>query len=204
MAFWDEAGRTDDLADFGIPFMKVLSTTVQANADFIQNRKKVRDLAYGKLSTEGWLQYRDTVRDFVEDVNGWTCTKEPCKTALKEYLDKHWMSHEPFIEAIEKMAHDPCSSRGDIKDENGRYVACEQAYPDFLEDVLEDRLPYGYSDYLYNHPTTMEHRNDVIHDNIYSTHPPGDKEGGGNRWVWVGIAVGLLILIIVFVLMYKK
>ena len=51
---------------------------------------------------------------------------------------------------------------------------------------------------------TMEHRNDVIHDNIYSTHPPGDKEGGGNRWVWVGIAVGLLILIIVFVLMYKK
>lgn len=191
-------GVQDDglLTFYKVPHMKVLVDTVnEPGSEFLQRRKRARDLAYGKLlamdATDA-RKHSDTLKDFVTSVNEWTYppehTYEPeaYKTKFKDFLQKQWVDKWSFLDTVHTMSYDVCGHLD-------AGSTCSPSYVDFIEDVI---LPpqIGQGDFIFNNPSYVAYRNAMM-DNAeeqQSTSAP-DSLSSRLRRGWLPIIIIIII-----------
>lgn len=169
-----------------------------------ETRKRIRDLAYGKLNSQGekGQKHGDTLRDFVRGVNQYLMGTGAPETVdpedFQEYLDENWMNKWDFLDMVHNMSYDVC---GHI-DFGDQVPTCAPSYPDFVEDVLLEPL-LGKGDYIFNHPKYIEYRNFIMDQEPQTEAPDSDKIGGiGTKKAVIWIVVLIVVLLLVAVVLY--
>jgi hypothetical protein len=190
----------DDDDALGTPYMKVYEDTAGKYTNFEELRRNVRNQAHRKLTTLD-PSVRTTLAEFVTDVNGWEPTGDPepgedrdqwRKDQFVQYLDSKWMTDATFLNAVHRLSYDLCPDPS---------IACEQPYPDFLEDILVDYI--GVEDYIYNHPSYMSFRNQVMSDSEDDT--TEKPEGNKHMPTWIVYAlIGLVVVLFGVFFVLKK
>lgn len=204
MVFSDFTFGYDDRlrSQYMVPYMFIPLEASEDNVGLLETRKRIRDLAYGKLSSQGekGQKHGDTLVDFVLGVNQYLTgapeTVDP--EDFQEYLDENWMNKWDFLDMVHNMSYDVC---GHI-DFGDQVPTCAPSYPDFVEDVLLEPL-LGKGDYIFNHPKYIEYRNFIMDQEPQTEAPDSDKIGGiGTKKAVIWIVVLIVVLLLVAVVLY--